>query len=264
MSSAAGEVAQLFDAVADEYETVGPPFFDHFGALLVEGVGVSRGDRVLDLAAGSGSVSVPALAAVGAEGSLLALDLAQNMVERLGARLSVSGHPCARAVLGDAADPPVPGGAFDVVLCGFALFFLPDPPAAVRRWVGLLTPGGAVGVSTWGPEDEVFGALRDELVGLGIDARPRGQAYDDAGVLREVLDQAGLRDVTVTTVSHDLALADVDELLRWAGTHGARTWLAQLDAPARRRLREALVARWPGPVPMTWQAHLAVGTAAAD
>jgi SAM-dependent methyltransferase len=223
-------------------------------------VGIAPGDRVLDLAAGSGAVTLPALAATGTTGALLAVDVAPGVVERLQARLRSSGHPDARAVLGDAADPGHDAARYDVVLCGFGLFFLPDPPAALRRWAGLLAPDGRLGLSTWGREDEVFGALRHEVVRLGVDARPRGQAYDDPAVLRSVLAGAGLREVAVTTVSLDLVLADVDELLRWAGTHGARAWLAQLELGQRRRLRDVLAAHWPGPVPMTWQAHLASGS----
>jgi len=185
-------------------------------------------------------------------------------VQRLSARLRASGHPDARVVRGDAAAPQVPGRPFDVVLCGFALFFLPDPPAALRSWTWLLLrPGGRLGLSTWGRQDEVFDALRDALVTLGVDARPRGQAYDDAALLRTTLQQAGLADVEVTSASLDLALADVDELLRWAGTHGSRAWLAQLDDVGTARLRAMLAERWPMTVPMTWQAHLATGVSAA-
>lgn len=86
MTGQASRVAQLFDAVAVSHETVGPPFFDHFGALLVDHVGVSPGDRVLDLAAGSGSVSIPALSACGPEGSLVAHDLSELMVDGVAGR----------------------------------------------------------------------------------------------------------------------------------------------------------------------------------
>lgn len=258
-SGSSSPVAALFDRVATTYETVGPPFFDHFGPLLVEHAGVRRGDRVLDLAAGSGAVSIPALAVVGGTGSLLAVDLAAGMVDRLSARLQASGHRDAHAVVDDIAALDVPPSSVDVALCGFALFFLPDPPAALRSWVPLLRPGGRLAVSTWGREDEVFGVLRDEVRALGVDSRPRGQAFDDSAVLRHSLQQCGLVGVEVVSVSLDLVLADVDELLRWARTHGVRGWLDQLDQPQTARLRAALVQRWPGTVPMTWQAHLGGG-----
>lgn len=259
MSWPTGGVAALFDTVAEDYETVGPAFFDHFGALLVEHTGVRRGDRVLDLAAGSGAVTVPALAATGPQGALLAVDLADGMVRRLSDRLRASGHPDARAVVGDVAALPASPEPFDVVLCGFALFFLADPPAALRSWTQVLRPGGRLGLSTWAREDEVFGALRELVGALGVDTRARGEAFDDVAVLRRTLVAAGLADVSVSTVTSDLVLSDVDELLRWAGTHGARAWLGQLDPARTARLRAGLRERWPGSVPMTWQAHLASG-----
>lgn len=253
-------VAALFDAVAPVYETVGPPFFDHFGALLVEHAGVRRDDRVLDLAAGSGAVAVSALAAAGHSGSLLAVDVAPGMVDRLAACLTATGHPAARAELGDAAGLEVESGSFDVALCGFALFFLPEPVSALRAWRQAVRLGGTVAVSTWGREDTVFGALRDALVDLGVESRQRGEAFDDPAVLAGALSAAGLAEVAVSTVALDLRLPDVDALLQWTGTHGGRAWLAQLDEQGRARLARRLRERWPGEVVMTWQAHLAAGT----
>lgn len=243
-------VAALFDAVAPVYETVGPPLFDHFGALLVEVCGVRRGDRVLDLAAGSGAVSVPALAAVGPAGSLLAVDIAPGMVERLGARLSSTGHRAAQAVLGDAASPQVPPDAFVAALCGFGLFFLRDPVAALRSWRLAARPGGTIAVSTWGREDEAFGALRDALVDAGIQARPHGEDFDDPRVLGNALREAGLDEVSVTTVAVDLTLPDVDALLRWASEHPRRACVARTAGrggprSARERAQDAVAGSRP-------------------
>lgn len=258
-------VARVFDQVAEDYETVGPSFFDHFGGLLVAHAGVRPGDRVLDLAAGSGSVSLSALGAAGPTGGLLAVDIAPSMVRRLSARLAATGHPDARVVVGDAAalgpdveqllDRPV-----DAVLCGFALFFLADPAAALHSWTGHLRPGGRLAVSTWGAEDRLFGALRDALQELGVQSRGRGEAYDDPAVLRAALLDSGLTGVEVRSEVLDLHLSGVDELLRWARTHGGRAWLDQLDAAGASRLRTTLLERWPGAIVMHWQAHLAVGT----
>lgn len=253
-------IAALFDRVASSYETVGPPFFDHFGALLVDRAAIDRGSRVLDLAAGSGAVSLPALAATGPTGSLLAMDVSAAMVDRLGQRLAATGHPDASAVVGDIRRVGEPPASADVVCCGFALFFLPDPPAALRHWREILCPGGRLAVSTWGRGDQVFEALRSEVAALGVDSRPLSQPYDDGPALLLALRRAGLADIRLSTVSLDVVLAGVSEVLRWCRTHGARGWLDQLDASQTARLTSALSARWPGEGPMTWQAHLAVGT----
>jgi ubiquinone/menaquinone biosynthesis C-methylase UbiE len=67
------------------------------------------------------------------------VDLSPNMVTH--ARRKLAGHP-ATVLHGDAADPPVQDERFDVVLCRHLLWTLPDPGAALRRWTGLLRPGG--------------------------------------------------------------------------------------------------------------------------
>ena len=62
------------------------------------------------------------------------------MVER--ARAKTAGSAGVRVLVGDAADPPLAEAAYDVVLCRHVLWALPDPAAALRRWVRLLAPAG--------------------------------------------------------------------------------------------------------------------------
>ena len=90
---------------------------------------------VADLACGTGSLSL-LLADHGYE--VTGIDLAPRMLELAEAKLGGR----ARFVLGDVADPPLPAGAFDVVLARHILFALADPEAAMARWAGLLAPGG--------------------------------------------------------------------------------------------------------------------------
>ena len=68
-------------------------------------------------------------------------------------------------LVGDAAAPPVPAGAFDVVLARHVLWALPDPETALRHWVSLLRPGGRLVLveGVWGnaglPHERVVAAL---------------------------------------------------------------------------------------------------------
>jgi SAM-dependent methyltransferase len=90
---------------------------------------------VLDLGCGTGSLSL-LLAQRGHR--VTAVDLSPNMVEL--ARRKVAGFDV-QVFVGDAADPPVQHD-FDVVLVRHLVWTLPDPPAALRCWVGLVRPGG--------------------------------------------------------------------------------------------------------------------------
>lgn len=95
---------------------------------------------VVDLGCGTGSLAV-LLAEAGHR--VQGLDVSPAMVEQ--ARAKVEAHGVAERVglaVGDAADPPSEPGSADVVLCRHVLWALPDPSAALARWVHLLRPGG--------------------------------------------------------------------------------------------------------------------------
>ena len=73
-------------------------------------------------------------------------------MERTAADLQHRPHVSAR--LGDVSAPELPDAQWDVVASSLVLLFLPEPAGAVRRWAGLLAPGGRLGVTTFGAQDE--------------------------------------------------------------------------------------------------------------
>ncbi|WP_079145682.1 methyltransferase domain-containing protein [Streptomyces lydicus] len=116
---------------------------------------------VLDLGCGTGSL---ALLAVEQGHRVTGVDRAAGMVER--ARAKLAGREAA-FVVGDAAEPPVGERRFDVVLVRHVVWALPDPAAALRRWAGLLVPGGRLVLveGRWG-EAEPVGLRAEELTAL--------------------------------------------------------------------------------------------------
>lgn len=94
--------------------------------------------RVADLGCGSGSLSV-LLAEEGYDVS--GLDLSGQMLELARAKAERAGVAVSFEQ-GDVAEPGLEPGAFDVVMCRHVLWAMPDPSAALERWVGLLRPGG--------------------------------------------------------------------------------------------------------------------------
>jgi ubiquinone/menaquinone biosynthesis C-methylase UbiE len=91
--------------------------------------------RVADLGCGTGTLSL-LLAEAGHR--VTGVDFSPEMVRRAQQK---AGH-AAGFVVGDAADPPMAPASCDVVLCRHVLWALPDPAAALDRWVALLAPGG--------------------------------------------------------------------------------------------------------------------------
>ena len=93
--------------------------------------------RVADLGCGTGTLSL----LLADEGHAVdGVDFSPAMVAR--ALAKADGRPDVRFVVGDAAAPPLDRAAYDVVLCRHVLWALPDPAAALRRWIDLLAPGG--------------------------------------------------------------------------------------------------------------------------
>ncbi len=94
--------------------------------------------RVADLGCGTGSVAV---LLADHDYDVTGLDLSPRMVERARAKAASAGTSCT-FVVGDASSPGLVAAAYDVVLSRHVVWALPDPAAALRRWVDLLAPDG--------------------------------------------------------------------------------------------------------------------------
>lgn len=124
-------------------------------------VPVGAGDRVLDVAGGTGQVG-RRLARSGA-GAVI-VDLTEEMLQAGLRAVEQEGRGDVTFVRGDAADLPFPAGHFDVVVSRFALHHIEDPAAAVREMARVCTPGGGVTVIDMvagGGEHDRLERLRD-------------------------------------------------------------------------------------------------------
>ena len=127
--------AEAFDEAAD-HGLRDPAVRAAWRSLLVSLVPAPPA-RVADLGCGTGTLSL----LLADEGHAVdGVDFSPAMVTR--ARAKGEGRRDVRFVVGDAAAPALVRAAYDVVLCRHVLWALPDPAAALRRWVDLLAPGG--------------------------------------------------------------------------------------------------------------------------
>ena len=169
--------AELWDAQAARFDDEpdhglhDPLVRDAWRSLLRSVLPPSPG-RIADLGCGTGTLS---LLLVEDGYAVDGVDLSPAMVRR--ASTKVGTFPGTSFVVGDAADPPLAEGAYDVVLCRHVLWTLPDPAAALARWVRLLAPLGRV-VLVEGSWSTGAGLTTTETValveGAGLVADPRG------------------------------------------------------------------------------------------
>jgi ubiquinone/menaquinone biosynthesis C-methylase UbiE len=115
---------------------------------LAEAVGLRPGDRVLDVATGSGNAALAA-ARYGAE--VTGVDYVPELLERGRERAAAEGLDVA-FVEGDAEDLAFPDASFDAVLSALGAMFAPDQERAAAELVRVCRPGGTIGLVNWTPE----------------------------------------------------------------------------------------------------------------
>ena len=141
-----------FAAAADHFDDEPVSFFARFGAELVNRCGVGPGERVLDVGCGTGHAALAAAAVVWSTGSVVGADLALPLLEVARTKASALGVSHVEFVEGDYRALGFPDGAFDVVLCSFAIFLVPDMAGALTELWRMVAPGGRLGVTSWGPD----------------------------------------------------------------------------------------------------------------
>ena len=258
----------VWNAVAAGYADDLVPLFSLYAADALRLAGLPDGARVLDVAAGPGTL---AFLAADRGADVVALDFADAMVAALRQRAAREGVTAVEAVRGDGQALPFDDGTFDRAFSMFGLIFFPDPGAGLREAHRVLRPGGRMTVSSWAPLDGVpllqtcFGAIREHLPDLpfGDGAAPFGQPE----ALSEAFEAAGFRDVEVHTVAHRIEATSAASF--WASSERSSAPLAllrgHLDADAWGALRSEVVETierelGDGPYPMEWPARIAVGT----
>jgi SAM-dependent methyltransferase len=144
---------QISLEVAETYEAAFvPALFGPLAPHLVDAAGVTSGQRVLDVACGTGIVARVAADRVRDDGRVTGLDLNAAMLE-----VARRVRPGVDWRQGDAAALPFPDASFDVALCQSGLMFVPDVPRVLREMARVVTPGGTVGVQLWSSLDRQTG-----------------------------------------------------------------------------------------------------------
>jgi ubiquinone/menaquinone biosynthesis C-methylase UbiE len=140
-----------YNAAADHYDDTANVFWARFGRATVERLALRPGSRVLDVCCGSGASALPAAEAVGPQGFVMGVDLADNLLALARAKAQALALRNVEFRHGDLLALPVSEASFDAVVCVFGIFFVPDMPLAVRALWRAVRPGGVLAVTTWGP-----------------------------------------------------------------------------------------------------------------
>ena len=215
-----GEQWQLDGSAPELYQRYLVPAVTALWAVdLVGRIGLRPGERVLDVACGTGVVARGAAEQVGASGRVAGIDVNTGM-------LSVARKlpPPAGAAIewheASALELPFDERSFDVVLCQLGLQFFPDRSAALREMRRVLVPGGRLGLSVYSSIERTPAALAlsDALDRrLGLDAsRPKRSEHSlaDSAELHRLVADAGFRAIRTTTVTKTLRFPSATDWVR--------------------------------------------------
>lgn len=193
-----------YTARASSYDSAG--WHEVLGRDYITWSKPPRGGAVLDLACGTGLVTLPAAEAVGPEGVVVGIDLTRAMLEE-GRRKPVNAQTMGKIVwieydisqdllrLPEVSQVVNERGGFDLVCCCSALVLLPNPQDAVRPWAQLLKNGGKMIIDV-PTQDEgllnIMGSLLRDVAEESTVVRLRDWVQD-VHSLNRVFEDAGLR-----------------------------------------------------------------------
>jgi SAM-dependent methyltransferase len=239
-----------FTAAADHFDDDAVSFFARFGAELVARCGIASGERVLDVGCGTGHAALAAAEVVGPDGSVVGADLALPLLEVARAKAAARGIDHVEFVEGDYRALGFPDGSFDVVLCSFAIFLVPDMPGALTELWRMVAPGGRLGVTSWGPDlfepagSMWWEALQVELPPDRIPTGPSPRAQWESPEQARGLFAMGGIDAPITSeyVSGTHAIRHGDDWWTIVLGTGMRGVIESLPPDAAERVRTATTA----------------------
>lgn len=230
-----------WDLAASDYEWLWQAQLAPAHAELLERAAPAPGERVLDIACGTGLVSLAAARAVGPQGRVVGVDISARMVEAARERAGRAGLAQASFERMDAEHLELPGAGFDVVTCALGLMYLPEPERAVREMLRVLRPGGRLVLAVWGERSRCGWAPVFPIVDAEVqsDVCPLFFRLGQPDALVRLCTALGGEAVEQTRLQVVLDYADADAASDAALVGGpvALAW-SRFDAGVRARVRQ--------------------------
>ena len=230
---------------AEAWHRWGPAIENWLGAAteaMLDMAQIGPGDRVLDVAAGAGGQTLAAARRVGESGSVLATDIASNLLElaELEARNAGLSNVSTRVLDGEQLD--VDAEAFDAVISRVGFIYFPNQQDALRGMHRALKPGGRLaGIVYSTPENNEFFSIpvsvirRRAQLPAPAPGQPGPFSFGAPGTIETAFEQAGFENVEARRLASPLRLRSAAECVRFEReSFGAlHQMLAGLDEAAR-------------------------------
>lgn len=233
-------ITNTFDLIAEGYDNPCQRFFPFAADYMMSLAQPKPGDRVLDIATGTGMAAIAAAQAISPDGRVQAIDLAKNMLSK--AQRNVSKHALNNVDFHvmDAEQLEFRANYFDLISCAFGLFFFTDTAQALRSWLRVLKPGGRIIFTSFSQNtfQPLAGWFREAIEASGHPfPEPAWQRLVQAQQCQTLVEQAGYCHAQVTTKQMGYHLASENDWWEILWNSGFRGILNLLTAQQLADLR---------------------------
>lgn len=208
-----------------------PALFRPLAELTLNHVEVRKGDRVIDVACGTGIVTRLVAGKVGKSGTIAGVDLNAGMIEAAQRYLTdmdatIEWHQC------DVIDLPFADAIFDIAFCQQGLQFFPDKPAALSEIRRVLVPGGTMILTVWSSVSPLFAAIAD-----AAKSALSPYAYRDGELIKALVTEAGFSAINMEILVVERRIGPPEESIPneiFGGSVGP--FVAKLDESTQKTL----------------------------
>jgi SAM-dependent methyltransferase len=191
--------------------------------IMLDLARIGPGDRVLDVAAGTGEPAITAARRVGPTGSVLATDISSNVLAYARRAAAAQGVTNVETRVMDGEHLELPDESFDAALSRVGLIYFPDRQRALGEIRRVLAPGGRIAAMVYSTaEKNPFFSIPIDIIRRRAQLPPPapGQpgpfSLGEAGVLENAFREAGFEKIAIRTVAAPLRMASTTEYVRFA------------------------------------------------
>ncbi len=202
-----------WDKAATSYEAAWERQLAPAHRMLLDQADLQPGERVVDIACGTGLVTFAAADAVARWGMVFGTDISEQMLEQGRARARDREYRHVWFERADAAALHFPSGVFDAALCALGLMYVPDPRATIAEMMRVVVPGGRVVAAVWGARSRCGWAEIFPIVDARVETEvcPLFFALGTNDRLASLFRDAGLMDVTAEHIDTVLEWKSADD-----------------------------------------------------
>jgi ubiquinone/menaquinone biosynthesis C-methylase UbiE len=180
---------------------------------LMEMAKLQPGEKLVDIACGTGLVTFPAAEKLGKNGFVLATDISDAMITICKEAAKEKNYDNIQFERMDGEELAVPDGEYDAALCALGLMYMPDPVKALKEMYRVTKPGGRAAAAVWGRRDHCGWAEIFEIVDRRVSSEvcPMFFNLGNSDMLKRSFEAAGFTDIIFERLNTNLVYGSDEE-----------------------------------------------------